>query len=85
MIFKYFSWKLGIDIIILDIYYNDIKLEWLTDPLSEFYHYVGLLKNIIYIYRERERKREMNSSYTFFKPLISIRSDETLLCHSSDV
>ena len=35
---KYFSWKLGIDIIILDLYYNDIKLEWLTDPLSEFYH-----------------------------------------------
>ena len=54
MIFKYFSWKLGIDIIILDIYYNDIKLEWLTDPLSEFYHYVGLLKNIIYIERERD-------------------------------
>ena len=39
---KYFSWKIGVQLMCLDLYYNVIKLEWLTDPLREFYHEVGL-------------------------------------------
>ena len=34
-----YSWKLGLGLKFLDLYYNVNKLEWLTDQLiSEFYH-----------------------------------------------